>query len=376
MFIDGAEREYTVTQSGSNVVITWNGGSATYKGTISGNLVKIQWERATDFYKYAPPTASLNDDTGAVDWNLDSVGALLDGVTYTVTFDVYPSQTALDYKARLQNGESYNDVVPAGAREYFDEEGNLDTNTTATLYYDDTRDEDGRQEDTYDNPPAVKTQSSSMSVKKVWEPEDPKDVDSIPMTVMMGDAVFNTVTLNRENDWETSSYISAGIIKNGSALPGALGHDFSFAELDDEHYHWELDAPTVRPMLIDGGGANRKPTMLIKQDATHQAPAGATTYTIEGATYYVDEQAAGLEAVNHRRSNLNLKKVVTGEDAPADATFPFTLTVKNSKAPATEPTDDPEHNSDYWVWFSIYDTKAGAEVTNAEISGAIGPNED
>ena len=375
MFIDGVEREYTVTQSGNNVVISWDGGSATYKGTISGNLVKIQWENATGFYNYAPPAASLNDTTGAVDWNLDPVGALLDGVTYTVTFDVYPSQTALDYKARLQNGEAYNTVVPAEAREYFDEQGNLDTNTTATLYYDDTRDEAGRQESTFTNPPAVQTQSSSMSIEKEWEGDDPEDT-SIPMTVMMGNSVFNTVTLEATNGWKTSSFISAGIIKNGEALPGALGHDFSFAELDDTQYHWELDAPTVRPMLIDGGGANRKPTMLIKQDATHHAPAGATTYNIEGATYYVDEQAAGLKAINHRRSNLNLMKVVTGEDAPANATFPFTLTVKNSKAPATEPTDDPNHNSDYWVWFSIYDTKAGATVTDATVSGAFGPNAD
>ena len=104
-----------------------------------------------------------------------------------------------------------------------------------------------------------------------------------------------------------------------------MGHDFSFAELDDTQYHWELDAPTVRPMLVNG-----TLTMLIKVDAKHPVPSGATTYTIDGSTYYVDSSTTGLTATNIRRSYLDVVKTVTGANAPADAEFDFTMKVVNS----------------------------------------------
>ena len=319
----------------------------------------------------APEAELVN---GTVEWDLSSVGVLENGVRYTVTFDVYPSQYTYDTIAKLKNGDITYDSLDAEVKKYIVDNGggdySLRTNTNASLSWDDTRDDAGQQTDAYVNPDPVGTNAQQLTVNKEWEGADP-DVTELPITVMMGDEEFHTATLSAANNWETSSYISVGIIKNGQALPGALGHDFSFAELDDTQYRWELDAPTVRPMLVNG-----TLTMLIKVDADHPAPSGATTYTIEGSTYYVDSAASGLTATNYRRSNLNLTKTVTGEDAPEDATFPFTLTVNNSKAPATAPADDTEHNSDYWVWFSIYDTKAGATVTDATVSGATGPNAD
>ena len=319
------------------------------------------------------PAAHLVD--GTVEWDLSSVGVLENGVKYTVTFDCYPSQTTYDIIAQLKNGDLKYSELDSEIQKYIVDNGNgsysLCTNTNAGIKWDDTRDDKPRQTSGYTNPDPVKTDSSTLTASKEWEGGEP-DVDELEITVMMDDTTpFHSATISADNDWSTSSFISPGIIKGGQVLPGAPGHDFTFAELGDEQYHWELESPVVHPMLIDG-----TLTMLIKVDKTHEAPSGADTYTINGNTYYVDTDAAGLTAVNHRRSNLNLTKVVTGEDAPKDATFPFTLTVKNSKAPATAPEDDPEHNSDYWVWFSIYDTKAGAPVMDATVPGATGPNAD
>ena len=206
-----------------------------------------------------------------------------------------------------------------------------------------------------------------MSVKKTWENElDARKVGSINMTVLMDNKEFHDVTLSADDTpaWTKEGiFISPGIIKNGKVLTGAEGHDFTFKELGSEQYNWELVAPTVHPMLIDG-----TLTMLTMVDEAHTAPSGAQTYTINGKTYYSNgSSAASLNAYNYRRSNLNLTKVVTGEDAPKDATFPFTLTVNNSKA-STGSADDT--NSDYYVWFSIYDTKAGQNVKDATIGNA------
>ena len=317
------------------------------------------------------PAAKVVD--GEVQWDLESEGVLENGVKYTVTFDCYPSQETYDTIAKLKNGDiKYSDLDTEIQKYIVDNKDgtySLRTNTNASISWDDTRDEAGTQTDAYKNPDPVATAAEELKAKKTWEGAS-ADTAELPMTVLMDGTPFHTDTL-KAPAWETSSFISVGIIKGGQVLPGAEGHDFEFAELDDTQYRWELDTPVVHPMLVNG-----TLTMLVKVDADHPAPAGADTYTIKGATYYADTEAAGLTAVNHRRSNLNLTKVVTGEDAPEDATFPFTLTVNNSKAPATEPTDDPEHNSDYWVWFSIYDTKAGATVTDATVSGATGPNAD
>ncbi|MBR6444092.1 MAG: Cna B-type domain-containing protein [Firmicutes bacterium] len=367
---------YTVTEgSDGKCTVSWTEGTTakqvTVDGTLSPGKFKYEWTGANDLYDKDPPEAQLVD--GAVEWELgDEIGTLLSGVTYSVTFDVYPSQTALDYKARLDNGEDYDDVVPAAAQKYFDEDGNLETNTTGKLTYSDSRLPDpGPKTSEFENPPAVTTESSSMTVDKEWEGAKPPTLQNgLDLDVIMdGDKenAFYTANLNSP-DWETNFNISCGLIKDGKALDDAKGHDFSFAELGDEQYRWELHAPTVRPMIIDGAD---EPTILIKEDKDNGYDStGKTTYTIDGSVYYVDEEVTALTATNHRRSNLNLTKVVEGEGADPDALFPFTMTINNSKAPAEEPTDDPEHNSDYWVWFSIRDADSNFVTTDAEVQNA------
>ncbi len=304
----------------------------------------------------APPAATINSD-GEVEWDLSSLDVLENGVKYTVTFDVYPSQTALDYAARLENGEAYTDVVPAEARQYFDANGALATNTTATLSYDDTRTDADEQPVNYTNPPKQPMSTSTMSVEKLWVGGTEPD-GSIELDVMADDDTtpFARVTLSKDDGWKEDIYISYGLIKGDQVLTGAEGHDFSFAELPSVQYRWELDAPVVHPMIIDG-----TPTMLVKEDAEHPA-GGAQTYTINGATYFVDASVANLTATNYRRSNLNLTKVVTGEGAPETALFPFTLTVVNSKA-ANGSADDT--SSDYYVWFSVFNGANVKRTTNA-----------
>ena len=118
-------------------------------------------------------------------------------------------------------------------------------------------------------------------------------------------------------------------------------------------------------MLVDG-----TVTMLIKVDEKHPAPDGAATHTIDGATYYEsDSDEAALTATNYRRSSLNLTKVIGNEGAPEDAEFQFTLNVVNALAPEAEPAEDPEHNSDSWVWVSVRD-KDGNKINDAVVSGA------
>ena len=369
--VDGSAEEITYTVNGGTV--TWTEGgeskSVTLNGSVKNGQFKFEWTKddfPNDFYEYAPEDAELVD--GSVEWDLSNVGVLLDGVTYSVTFDVYPSQTALDYKARLENGEDYDTVVDSDLQKWFHEDGSVETNTGGGVTYSDSRDGSGPNKTDFEIPGPVPTKSEEMTIEKEWEGGSAPS-GALKMDILMdGDEEdpFYEATLSGD-DWNAIFDISAGLIVDGEALPDAMGHEFSFAELGSEQYRWELHAPVVRPMIIDGADT---PTMLIKADPENgYDPAGKTQYEIDGTTYYVDPAVTSLKATNHRRSNLNIAKVVTGEDAPADAEFPFTFNINNIKKPETPPAGDDSHSSDYWVWFSVRDKdgKTVERTTNATL---------
>ena len=314
----------------------------------------------TDSFKYyrngtedaTLPAATYENN--AVNWNLESLGVLENGVTYTVKFKVYPTQETLDMIAALKNGEKYEDVVPEAARSYLDKNGNLKTNTTATLSYDDTRTPKAETPVAFNDVPAVEVKAAEkLSVTKVWQGVDTADQTPITLKVKNEENTVVYTAELKEGEWSKEFFISRGIMTGTTVR--AAGHDFTIEETvpaEANAYRWEIDAPTYHPMLINGVA-----TMLIKVDATHPAPDGATTYTIDDdEKYYAANDANALTVTNTRRSNLNLTKVVEGTGAPADAEFTFTLTVT-----------DPENEN---IWFSVRDadnhdvTKEGV-VTDA-----------
>ncbi|MBR2668932.1 MAG: Cna B-type domain-containing protein [Solobacterium sp.] len=366
----GETDTYSVSKSGDSCTVTWGSNSVTVNGcTLSGGKFKYKWESANALYNYNPPAAQFNDPS--VDWDLSSVNTLLDGVTYSVTFDVYPSQTTLDIVADIKNDPSSYTDLDSEIKKYIDSDGNLKTNTTATLTYDDTRTPEDERENPveYTNPDPVETTAvEQLAVSKVWENElDSQGKQPVTLTVTRDDDPCYTVVLSNNNNWQNSVFISVGIMgEDGQPLEGAEGHDFTFMEPQDLTYHWELDVPVVHPMLINGDK-----TMLIMVDEKHPAPDGAVTYEFNDNTYYVDDGAVALTATNYRRSSLLLTKKVTktsGTPDPDDI-FPFTLNVVNSLAPDAEPEDDPEHNSDWWVWVSVRD-KDNNKINDAAVSGA------
>ncbi len=342
-------------------------GSEKYDSTANGGLGE-EWTDA--------PTAKFED--GAVIWDLKSEGVLENDVTYTVTFDCWPSQTTLDIAADIKNNPSSYNSLDANIKKYINPDGSLKTNTTASLSYTDTRTGQSASSE-FENPDPVTTSAiEQLAVSKEWENAmDGRQAEPITLTVTRDGNPQYTMTLGDKIDpetgdpiWSDNVWISIGILRhaaNGEYTDSAnnkyeileTGHDFTFEEPKDLGYYWELDVPTVRPMMIDG-----TLTMLIKKEGNYNNPNNTVEYTINGKTYYVGATgAASLTATNHRRARLNLTKVVDGEDADPAQTFPFTLNVVDSKA--SEGSAD-NLNSDYYVWFSIYN---GGYV-EAVVSGA------
>ena len=358
-------------RSGSPYSTTAN--PLTVTGDAGTVILGDQW---TD----VPPAAQATvDSQGKVSWTLDTTtlgGPLENGVTYAVTFDVYPSQETLDIIADVKNNPAHYDELDPAIQQYIDRNGNLKTNKTATISWKDTR-EDPATQHTAEivNPDPVDTTSvESLVVAKEWQNElDGREAAPINMNVTRDGHNQYLVRLASDNTptpWSSSVYISIGImtIHDGVVSVKASGHDYTFSEPDNMAYYWELDVPVVHPMLI-----NDKKTLLFKIDES-EAPASLVSATAPATaesgskTYYklawsneygsfngyyvVDDSinANSLTATNFRRSALNLTKAVVGADADPDTLFDFTVKVKDSKADDPSSTDT---NSDNYVWFSI-----------------------
>ena len=125
---------YTVTDNGDGTcTVTWGTNSVTVDGSVSLNVFKYEWKEKNALYNYDPPAAQFNSTSGAVDWDLSPVGTLLNGVTYAVTFNVYPSQTTLDIIADIKNDPGEDGAwgeLDSKIQDYITVDGKLQTNTT------------------------------------------------------------------------------------------------------------------------------------------------------------------------------------------------------------------------------------------------------
>ena len=329
-----------------------------------------------------PPPAEFKDD--AVNWDLSSVGVLEDGVTYAVTFKVWPSQQALDLVADIKNDPSVYDDIPEDLQKYIDKNGNILTNTGATVSYTDTRTGETTTS-AFEDPDPVGTSSvQSMIISKEWKNDlDDRKKEKVTIYIDRDDDPkhFSFELGGEDGAWEKTVAISVGVLtvdkETGKVEVKAAGHDFSFSEDSKLEYYWEINAPTVHPMLINGTATN---LILLEDDELPEGMASDAYYYAEdgeeyyrltsgGAIYRAEEikegAAASLKAVNERRSFFDLTKAVEG-NAPEDALFTFKITV-----------DDPREGADD-VWFSVKDgTGDGAQrVMDLEASGATAEVKD
>jgi len=109
----------------NNVSVNDNITSLTSVGVsiINGNYTGFKYTRSggtygTDQTWSGAPSATY--DSGGVHWDLSSLGMLEDGVTYKVSFVVWPSQDAYDWVADLNNGiREWTDLVAANLQDHF-----------------------------------------------------------------------------------------------------------------------------------------------------------------------------------------------------------------------------------------------------------------
>ena len=207
----------------------------------------------SDGKTYDGPKASYDGTT--VTWNMGST-PLADGVTYTVSFRVWPSQAAYDLVAALKNGtktwDELTDEQQAQIKDNGDGTYSLLTNTTNSLSYDQvltkttnqkpagTTNSDGSITGadgytyTYDattgiytgtktvtgtpvsakNPDGMPLTVAPMTITKVWDGGTPADAAQVTLGLFAGTTKVDTVTL-KANTWTATVYIGLFVTSSG-----------------------------------------------------------------------------------------------------------------------------------------------------------------
>ncbi|MEE8716512.1 MAG: FctA domain-containing protein [Coriobacteriales bacterium] len=349
-------------------------------GDASGfTYTKTDAQGTTSAWSDAP---AATYDGGTVTWDLSSVGQLENGVTYTVSFRVWPSQDAYDLVAQLNNGSrSYDDLTADQRAQIVRQSGGyaLKTNVAGSaqvgytylltrtdslkpagtenadgtitgddgyVYAYDSADKKwvGTKRDTSSagiaDPDPIMLASRTVQLQKQWDNSiDSAAEESVGIDVIAdGDTVnaFYSTTLTPDSGWTAQIHLAPGLMTvddsgNVTVLNG--GHAYTAQEASGDGL-WDFAADTVRPMIVNGS--------LVMLSASTDGPsdlAENASTTLDGVTYYnlggtIYEQGEGayLMATNTRRSSLTITKSVTAGmflTPSADAEFGFRATVNS-----------------------------------------------
>lgn len=286
---------------------------------------------------------------GKVSWDLGNA-QLENGVTYTVSFKVWPSQEVYDIVADLNNEiKDYEDLTADQKAQIVELEGGgygLKTNTDAKVTYTQVETRatatapegfvEGQPADdgytyTYDsetgiytgtketqgsadisNPDPMVLTSSMITIEKTWDDDylgDNVRPDSpITLNIKKDGANYKSLELEKANDWKANVYVAPGVIVNGETLE--TGHSYAIEEANTD-VHYELDADDFKPMLVDN--------VLIADYETGATAANAT-----------------IKVTNVRKGDLIISKTVeTYDGGTVDLSKEFEMKVTFKKGTET-----------------------------------------
>ena len=328
-----------------------------------------------------------------VNWNLGDM-VLEDGVTYTVSFTVWPSQDSYDLVADLNNGKkTYDQLTPDEKKQISEVDGKyyLKTNTDfPTISYSTitTTTVNGQSTTTkkdYDpiniqNPDPVGLSEEKLTLKKIWEDSlDPSQRDEVcaedgTCEVVLnlkkdGNPYISNIVLSKDKNWSLEKYlaIAPGIMVSEGhpaysenypivTISGTkyaileTGHDYEFEE-DNINNHFELTHYKYHPMLVNNVLKNVE---FIKE--------GNTITGVESV-----KDMTSISATNTIKGGINIQKKVVdenGREIPAsDVAEKF-----NIIAHLINP-----NGSDYAYDYRIYCTTAHDNCTEEvkDESGAV-----
>ena len=271
---------WVVSSDGASV----NGEPAGFTYTKTRNGQTTAWDDA--------PEATVAAD-GTVSWPvMSSGGKLEDGVTYTVSFNVKPTQAAFDNAASAtperdaaSDEANTDDPNKGNANSYFTNDNSsatVDYKTVVTSSQGGTT-TSGPQTAAYPQKPTITLPVSKITVTKTWSDDNENHAnDSVQVQLKQDgeDYANGSATLNAAGNWTHEFTVPAG----------PEGHTYSVSEVKVEGYDSKVDK-----------------TDLKLQGLTAQSGA----FTVTNTPSYVTLPA----------SDVKVTKVVQGHAANSDFGF-------------------------------------------------------
>ena len=260
---------WVVSSDGASV----NGEPAGFAYTKTQNGQTTAWADA--------PEATVADD-GTVSWPVTSSdGKLEDGVTYTVSFNVKPTQAAFDEAVKNHK----DDANASGDNNFYTNDNSsatVDYKTVVTSSQGGTTTSDP-QTAAYPQKPTITLPVSKITVTKTWSDDNENHAnDSVQVQLKQDgkDYANGSATLNAAGNWTHEFTVPAG----------PEGHTYSVSEVKVEGYDSKVDK-----------------TDLKLQGLTAQSGA----FTVTNTPSYVTLPA----------SDVKVTKVVQGHAANSDFGF-------------------------------------------------------
>ena len=208
---------------------------------------------------------TLTYDASTKKFTVAFLKPLVNNVTYTLEYNVKPTQKAYDeYAANLNAGKDGYDGVKGDANT--DLPGNATSSNQPGFHANDSAclaySADGVDHKCSENPyphPVVQVVSSTLHVDKQWSGDGQKP-ESITVDIKQGNDTYKTVTLKRDDSgkWSTDVIIPAGAQKT-----------YTVTEVEPDSHLWKA---SYRHKVGDGnladGNAVTVPESTASQEAT------------------------------------------------------------------------------------------------------------
>lgn len=275
---------------------------------------------------------TLTYDASTKKFTVAFLKALAHNVTYTLEYNVKPTQKAYDeYAANLNAGKDGYDGVKGNANT--DLPGNatssnqpgFHTNDSACLTYT----ADGKTHECRENPyphPVVQVVSSTLHIDKQWSGNGQKP-ESITVDIKQGNDTYKTVTLKRDDSgkWSTDVIIPAGAQKT-----------YTVTEVEPDSHLWKA---SYQHKVGDGNLADGNVVTVPESMASQNATVVITNtlkQTMLTHAIGVQKELVGRDWKDSDEFTFKLKADDSNPDAPMPASCKnqsaCTVTVKRDSS--------------------------------------------
>lgn len=275
---------------------------------------------------------TLTYDASTKKFTVAFLKPLVNNVTYTLEYNVKPTQKAYDeYAANLNAGKDGYDGVKGDANT--DLPGNATSSNQPGFHANDSAclaySADGVDHACGGNPyphPVIQVVSSTLHIEKQWSGDGDKP-ESITVDIKQGGNSYKTVTLKPDanGNWSTDVIIPAGAAKT-----------YTVTETEPENHQWQASYQhKVGNGALADGNAVTVPESTASQNATVVITNTLKTATLKNAIG-VKKELVGRDWKDSDEFTFKLKADDSNPDAPMPASCKnqsaCTVTVKRDSS--------------------------------------------